>query len=356
MLSHMAGIQSREVMLSHGRVHFLERQAKSSSQDVEVVVLVHGNTSSSTFWEETIVALPEKYTAIAPDMRGYGESECLAVDATRGMRDFSDDLHRLVDRLGLTRFHLIGHSLGGCVVMQYVIDHADRVKSLALVATGSPFGFGGTKDEHGTPCWPDHAGSGGGLVNPELHRRIEQNDRSNDTDFSPRRILRNHLVNQPCTLEREDALLEGLLSTATGEGNYSRDMIVSLNWPFLAPGTRGVNNAISPKYTNLSSLADIDPKPPIFWVRGSHDRVVSDQSFSDMGTLGEMGLIPGWPGRAVFPSQPMILQIRTLLKRYQAHGGIYYEETISGAGHMPHLERPHLFSPMLHTFLRQHTL
>ena len=96
------------------------------------------------------------------------------------MRDFSDDVHSQVEALGLNRVHLVGWSVGGSVVMQYAIDHADQVASLVLVAPMSPYGFGGTKGIEGTPCYDDFAGSGGGTVNPEFVKRIIAQDRSEE--------------------------------------------------------------------------------------------------------------------------------------------------------------------------------
>src|SRR5215831_1111300 len=89
------------------------------------VVLVHGNVSSSLFFQDFMLALAAtgRYIVYAPDMRGYGESETLPVDATRGVRDFSDDLDAFVRALNLPSFHLLGWSLGGNVAMQYAIDH-----------------------------------------------------------------------------------------------------------------------------------------------------------------------------------------------------------------------------------------
>jgi pimeloyl-ACP methyl ester carboxylesterase len=56
---------------------------------------------------------------------------------------------------------LVAHSAGTAVAMQYAIDHPAKVGGLVLEAPISPFGFGGTRDAEGTPCWPDFAGSGG---------------------------------------------------------------------------------------------------------------------------------------------------------------------------------------------------
>ena len=103
------------------------------------------------------VAAIGPYIVYATDMRGYGDSEVLPVDATRGVCDFSDDLASFARALSLTSFHLLGWSLGGNVVMQYAIDYPGALRSLTLQAPGSPFGFGGTKDAAGTPNWPDFA-------------------------------------------------------------------------------------------------------------------------------------------------------------------------------------------------------
>jgi pimeloyl-ACP methyl ester carboxylesterase len=334
-LPHLDGITSRTIETPRGRVHLLQ----AGATDGRPMLFIHGNAASSTWWEEVMLALPSGYLALAPDLRGYGASECQPVDATRGMQDFSDDLHSLVETLGLRSFDLVGHSMGGVVAMHYTTDHPARVVSLTLVATGSPYGFGGTRDLDGTPCWPDYAGSGGGLINPEYFRLLQAGDRSDTSDFSPRRLLRRLCAGAPSVrMPREDALVEAILCMATSEGNYSRDMRPSPNWPHVAPGTSGVNNALSPKYCNLRRFADCTPKPPVFWVRGDRDPIVSDRSITDPGNLGAMGVLPGWPGPVIYPPQPMVGQVRAVLQRYQASGGAFEEQVIPNVGHVPYLE------------------
>lgn len=345
-LKHLDGISCRFVDTERGRFHVMD-----AGDDGVPVVFVHGNVSSGTFWEEVMLALPAGYRAVAYDQRGYGESEVQPVDATRGLRDFSDDLNALIDTLELGKIHLVGHSMGGNVVLQYTIDHADTVRSLTLVAPGSPYGFAGTKDERGTPCWPDYAGSGGGIVNPDFVKRIAENDRSNDSDFSPRRILRLFYGKAPFEHEREDILVESMLRTATGEENYPGDFVGSDNWPGAAPGTRGVGNALSPKYPDQSTLPEIPQKPPILWIRGAEDQIVSDHSMFEPGNLGAIGAIPGWPGEEVFPPQPMIEQTRAVMDQYAAEGGSYREEVIDDAGHTPYLEKTDEFIDIWLPFL-----
>ena len=343
----LEGVYFRTVETGRLRTYLLE----SGPEDGTPVIFVHGNASSSRFFEETLAALAPlaRYRGLAPDLRGFGGSETKPLDATRGLADFSDDLRALVDALGLGGVHLVGWSAGGTVAMQYTIDHPGAVASLALVNPMSPYGFGGTKDAAGTPCWPDYAGSGGGTANPEFVGRLGAKDRTADDPNSPRNVM-NSFYFAPsfkAAPEREEVFLSSVLSTRTGEDNYPGDMTTSENWPGVAPGTRGMNNAISPKYCDLSGFARIEPKPPVLWVRGADDAIVSDASLLDFGTLGRMDLVPGWPGEETFPPQPMVSQTRAVLEAYAANGGSYREEVLGGCGHTPHVERPEEFRRLL---------
>jgi pimeloyl-ACP methyl ester carboxylesterase len=306
------------------------------------VVLVHGNCSSSLFFQDMMLALAAagNYHVYAPDMRGYGESETLPVAATRGVQDFSDDLAAFARAMGLSGFHLLGWSLGGNVVMQYVIDYPGTVRSLILESVGSPFGFGGSKGADGTPTWPDFAGSGGGTANPEFVRLLAEGDRG-DSQFSPRTTM-NTLYFKPTfrpSPEREEMYLTSLLTTRVTPGNYPGDMTGSQNWPNVAPGTVGVNNALSPKYLNQADFADAAQKPPVLWIHGADDQIVSDTSLLDFGFLGQLGAVPGWPGAELYPPQPMKAQVRTVLEAYKANGGSYQEVMLADCGHSPHIEK-----------------
>ncbi len=283
------------------------------------------------------------------------------MDATRGLRDFTDDLHSLVKTLGLTaegrKLHLVGWSVGGGIAIQYTIDHPTQVDSLVLVDPLSPYGFGGTKDPIGTPCWPDYAGSGGGTANPEFVRRLAAEDRSEESDFSPRKVMNTFYFKPPfrAAPEWEEVFVSALVSTKVGDDNYPGDLTPSDNWPNVAPGTRGVNNAISPKYCNLSGLAQITPKPDVLWVRGADDQIVSDTSLFDFGYLGQIGAVPGWPGAEIYPPQPMVSQMRAVLEAYQERGGRYREEVIPNCGHCPHIEKPEAFRKLVFAFLDEHS-
>lgn len=320
------------------------------------VLFIHGNVSSSHFFAETIAALPARYLGLAPDLRGFGGSESKPVDATRGLRDFSEDLYALVTTLGLPMLHLVGWSMGGGIAMQYAIDHPAEVASLTLINPLSPYGFGGTKDVAGTPCWPDYAGSGGGTANPEFVQRLAEGDRTSDSPFSPRAVMNAFYFKPPFrpASQWEEVFLSALLSTKVGDDNYPGDTTASPNWPFVSPGVKGVNNAMSPKYCNLSGFVQIHPKPDVLWIRGADDQIVSDTSLFDFGTLGQLGALPGWPGAELYPPQPMVSQMHALLQLYRGQGGNYREEVLLDCGHSPHVERPEAFRQLFFDFLDAH--
>ena len=348
----LEGVGSEVIATSRLETHLLTGGPEGGAP----IVFVHGNASSSRFFEDTLAVLPSRYRGLAPDLRGFGESEAMPLDATRGVADFSDDLRSLTEALGLEEVHLVGWSAGGSVAMRYATDYPSRVASLALVDPMSPYGFGGTKDVDGTPCWADFAGSGGGTANPEFVRRLEAKDRTEGDPNSPRNVMNNFYFKPPfrATSKREEAYLWSVLSTRVGDENYPGDMAVSENWPGVAPGTKGMNNAISPKYCNLEGFALVEPGPPVLWVRGDSDAIVSDTSVLDFGTLGRMNAVPGWPGEEIFPPQPMVSQIRAVLDAYEAHGGTYREEVIPDCGHTPHVEKPEEFRRLLFDFFEDH--
>lgn len=330
----------------------------SGPEDGTPVLFLHGNLSSATWWEETMSALPPGFRGIAPDMRGFGDADPDArIDATRGLGDLADDAFALLDALDIGGADVVACSLGGGVVWRMLADAPARIRSATLAAPGSPYGFGGTVDEDGTPAWPDYAGSGAGLIHPELVRTLAAGDRTTDSLFSPRNALRRLVWNPPFVPAREDALLDATLRIHIGAEGYPGDAVPSPNWPFFAPGVLGPNNAISPKYAGpVERLWEGDgPRPPILWVRGDKDLAVSDAAASDPATAGRAGLLPGWPGEDVFPPQPMLRQIRRVLERYGAAGNAWREVVFAGAGHAPFLERAEEFDALLHRMLADPT-
>ena len=320
------------------------------------VLFIHGNFSSATWWEETMLQLPPQFRGITPDQRGYGGAEPTAkIDATRGMGDFVEDALALMDHLGHERFHLAGVSLGGLVVWWMMADAPVRLLSVTLAGPGSPFGFGGTRDAAGTPTTDDFAGSGGGLINPGLIQSLLDGDRDSIEDFSPRGIMRRLVWGPGFIPEHEDALIDSMFSVHIGDRELPGDKELSPNWPYVRPGKWGATNAMSPKYAGnlVERILAAEPKPPALWIYGDEDLAVSNTAASDPGTWGPTGLLPGFPGVGAYPPQPMMDQISKLLEDYRQRGGACEEVSIEGAGHVVFLSHAEAFNHVFHAFLKQ---
>ncbi len=345
----LPGVHAHTVTTDRLQMHYIE----AGPADGVPVVLVHGNLSTGRFYEHLLPGAPKRYRFIVPDMRGFGDTERLPIDATRGLRDWADDTYSLVRALGIAGpVHLAGWSTGGAAVAAYAIDRPELVASLTLIDPVSPYGFGGVKAD-GTPCFPDYAGSGGGTGSPDFRQRLASGDTSSDSPFSPRNVMNSSYwaASHREPADREDMLVAEILKSVTGEDGYPGDFTPSANWPGIAPGTRGILNALSGKYCNWAGIANIAPKPPVLWTHGTADIVVADGSMWEMGTLGKLGAIPGWPGEELFPPQPMVTQIRTVLERYQANGGRVQMEMFEGSGHGPPIDAAERWSQCFFGFL-----
>jgi pimeloyl-ACP methyl ester carboxylesterase len=317
----------------------------SGPQDGVPLLLVHGNLVSGGWWRYVAQELPDDVRVIAPDLRGFGRTEAKPVDATHGLGDMAEDLRSLLETLGLADQGVVnaaGWSMGGGVLMQYLLTHRDDLASVTLVAPLSPYGFGGTKDVDGHPGFEDFAASGAGGAAPDFVRRLAAGDRTEaDPQTSPLVVLRQFFGPRGnAGAVDEDFLLDELLRTRTGEDFYPGDAGSSSNWPTLAPGGRGVLNAMSPKHYNASGIVDLARKPPITWLRGGQDQVVSDTSMFDLAHLGQLGAVPGWPGADVLPAQPMEQQMRAVLDTYRARGGEAVEVAVEDAAHGLPVEVP----------------
>jgi pimeloyl-ACP methyl ester carboxylesterase len=348
-MNWLPGVTSHTITTDRLQMHYIA----AGPADGIPIVWIHGNLATGRFYEHLFPNAPKQYRHIAPDMRGFGDTERKPIDATRGLRDWADDTYSLAQALNITQpVHLVGWSTGGAAIAAYAIAHPTAVASLTFIDPVSPYGFGGTKLD-GTPHYPDYAGSGGGTGNPEFTQRLINKDRSTESPFSIRNVMNSSYwsANHREPSAREDILVDEVLKSVTGEDGYPGDLTTSTNWPGIAPGTRGILNALSGKYCNWSGIVNINPKPPVLWTHGSADIVVADGSAWEMGTLGKMGYVPGWPGEEVFPPQPMVSQIRAVLERYRAAGGRVQMEMLEGSGHGPHVDAAARWSALFFGFL-----
>jgi pimeloyl-ACP methyl ester carboxylesterase len=98
------------------------------------VVLIHGMVNSSRHWETVALDLADRYTVIAPDLLGHGDSAAVRGDYSLGAHAAS--IRDLLAVIGVDRATVVGHSLGGGVAMQFFYQFPQRVDRLVLVSSG----------------------------------------------------------------------------------------------------------------------------------------------------------------------------------------------------------------------------
>jgi haloacetate dehalogenase len=100
------------------------------------VLLLHGFPQTKAMWAHVAPRLTDRYTVVAADLRGYGDSgkpACAPDNANYSFRAFAADQVALMRGLGFPRFHMIGHDRGGRTGYRMALDHADAVRSLAVM-------------------------------------------------------------------------------------------------------------------------------------------------------------------------------------------------------------------------------
>jgi haloacetate dehalogenase len=100
------------------------------------LLLLHGHPQTHVMWHRVWPALAEHFTLVAPDLRGYGDSDKPPGDADHGShskRTMAADLAALMTQLGHERFAVLAHDRGARVAHRLAMDHAARVKALTLL-------------------------------------------------------------------------------------------------------------------------------------------------------------------------------------------------------------------------------
>jgi haloacetate dehalogenase len=113
-------------LLSNGiRQHYLD------SGSGPVVVLLHGFPETSFAWRFQIPVLANKFRVIAPDLRGYGETDKPANGYDK--RNTAQELIALLDELGIDKTALVGHDRGARVATRFAKDHPQRLDRLVVM-------------------------------------------------------------------------------------------------------------------------------------------------------------------------------------------------------------------------------
>lgn len=112
---------------------------KSGSGPIPLL-LIHGNVASARWWQKVMALLPaEKFTAYAPDLRGFGQSD--KPGKGQDIPTYAEDIADFVAALGIEPAAVVGHSLGGSIAMQLTLEHPELVRWLILVDSGPAEGL-----------------------------------------------------------------------------------------------------------------------------------------------------------------------------------------------------------------------
>ena len=106
---------------------------RSGDTDGLPMLLLHGSYASSRWWEPLMSVLPPAILAVAPDLRGCGDSQ--RTDHGYAIEEQSVDVAALVEYLGWSQFDLVAHSSSGAIAVEYVLTHPSAVRTLTLVDT-----------------------------------------------------------------------------------------------------------------------------------------------------------------------------------------------------------------------------
>ncbi|WGV26849.1 alpha/beta fold hydrolase [Halotia branconii] len=102
----------------------------------EAVVLLHGFPQTWYEWHKVMPALAEKYTVIAPDLRGLGESSCPAPDYQA--QSVAEDIHQLVQKLDFKQINLVAHDIAGAAAYSYAVQYPQEILRLVFMETLVP--------------------------------------------------------------------------------------------------------------------------------------------------------------------------------------------------------------------------
>jgi pimeloyl-ACP methyl ester carboxylesterase len=157
------------------------------------IVMLHGAFMDRRTWDRATTALARDYRVVRFDIRPFGESSVPASPYS-----VPDDILRVLDALKIARAHLMGHSFGGGMALDFTLLHPDRVASLMLVSAG-PGGFVPPDDERKlagaifaavkngddaiVAAWLAHPMWAESRERPELRAELEQITRRNLAPF-----------------------------------------------------------------------------------------------------------------------------------------------------------------------------
>ena len=104
----------------------------------ETVLMLHGNCESHQAWYGWVPHLARHYRVVRPDMRGFGQSTPMPAEFPWSLDTVIDDYCRLMDHLGVARFHVVSAKIGGVISRAFAARRPQRVKTLTIAGSPPP--------------------------------------------------------------------------------------------------------------------------------------------------------------------------------------------------------------------------
>lgn len=120
------------------RLHYLVDDFTEPWQEPTTILMLHGNAESSLDWYAWVPLLARRFRVVRPDMRGYGASTPMPRDFKWTLDVIIDDYARLMDSLGVQRFHLVGAKIGGIIARAFAARRPARVTTLTVIGSPPP--------------------------------------------------------------------------------------------------------------------------------------------------------------------------------------------------------------------------
>ena len=242
----------------------------------EVVLMVHGNMSSSVHYEPLISRIKDKYRCIAVDLRGFGDSSYN--DRFDTLEELADDVNLLTEKLGIDSYYLVGWSNGGGVSLKLCAKYPEKVKKFFDIEGAGYKGYPVYKKENYKSTGEAYASKEEMAEDPmqvaPMLRVFEKGDAATMSSVWDATI---YTVNKP-TREQNDLWMEETLKQRN---------LVDLDW---ALANLNMSDEYTPYGKGDGSIKNI--KCPVALTMGEKDIVVPDymvlDNYNALGSLATL--------------------------------------------------------------------
>jgi pimeloyl-ACP methyl ester carboxylesterase len=244
----ISAVTHHQAEINGARLHYVTAGTSGSP-----ILLVHGWPETWWAFRHLIPLLARRHRVIALDLRGFGDSS--AADADYSQQTSADDLHHLVDHLGLGAVHLLAQDISGGVAFRFAASRPDEVLSLTAVESSlAGFGLEALADVNAHGSW--HVGFLGAAGIPSMLLPGHERELLADWAF-------------PLMNGSKGAILPEDLD----------EFIRSYSRPHAWRGTEGLYGSLFADKGATRALAESNPiRVPVLAVDGAH-RPFTEQSF-----------------------------------------------------------------------------